>query len=212
MGTFVHTTVSTALRRIWRSQIWNDYRQGLISSERELQACIYFHLREELTATCAGHARIFVEPTIRDSIGTRHPDMLIVVPTEHEQSFQIIAVLELKLDRGKHIKYQEELQRIERLGSNTRVSMENQRPDSKSGNFTLHVDADTRYFIGCVGSNATEAVFPQDIRNGDNGFAARNAKLAQKTTILYGRVYPDGASIFADECFMQPSISAGEAQ
>lgn len=207
----MHTEVSTALRRIWRSRIWSDYREGLIASESELQACVYFHLREELITACAGCARIFVEPTVRDSVGNRRPDMVVAMPSEGSlgQSFDVLAVLELKLDRGKYILYQVELERIERLGSIKRVTMENQRPDNNTGHISLHIDERTRYFIGCIGSHQTAAVYPQSVRDEDKGFAIRNPNLAQQTTILYGRVYPDGASLFADEDYVDAPATSG---
>lgn len=207
----MHREVSTALRRVWRSRIWSDYREGLIASESELQACVYFHLREELIATCAGRARIFVEPTMRDLVGDRRPDMVVAVPSEGSlgQSFDVLAVLELKLDRGKDVRYKDELDRIERFGSTNCVTMDNQRPDNNTGHISLNIGERTRYFIGCIGGHKAAAVYPQSIRDDDKGFAIRNPHLARQTTILYGRVYPDGASLFADEDYVDVPATSG---
>lgn len=209
----MYTEVSMAVRRTWRSHIWNDYREGLIASERELQACIYFHLREELLAACAGGIRIFVEPTLRDSTGAREPGMVVASPSAGSLggSFDVLAVLELKLDRGKRTLFQVELERIERLGSTKRVTMDNHRPDNNVEYSSLHINAKTEYFVGCIGSDQTPAVYPQRVRDEDKGFANRNPDLAGRTTILYGRVHSDGASLFADEdyVFMPAAIDAG---
>ena len=203
----MHTTVFHSLRRIWRTHVWNDYRNGVIASERELQACLYLHLREELTATCAGHARIFVEPTVKNAPGTprlfRRPDLIIAIPSDDQPHlFNAVAFVELKLDRGGYIVYEGELDRIERLGAHTSISIDDQRPARRASQITLTIDARTQFFLGFVGDNDAAAVHPEQVRSKDGGFAARNFDLAKRTTLLYGRVDSDGATLFGHDNFV----------
>lgn len=200
----MHSTICSSLRRIWRTNTWNDYRAGFIASERELQACVYYHLREELAATSAGHARIFVEPTIKGVPGSpklfRRPDLIVAAPSDDvSTSFQVVAFIELKLHRGSYIVYESELDRIERLGAHTSITVENQRYERNAHNLTLNIDEKTQFFLGFVGKSDADALDPAAVRKGHGGFAARSPGLAKRTTLLYGRVHSDGATLFSDE-------------
>lgn len=209
----MHSMITSALKRIWRDKVGEDFRSGLIASERELQACLYSHLREELHATALGHARIFVEPTLHGMDGrelSRYPDMLVCAPNEADRGMEILAVVELKLDRGKFIRFEEELARIVELGTHPRVSTAIDVLQDARRQLPLILSDSTHFFLGFLGSNDAEAVHEAHLRKSSDGaaFLANYPILASRTTLLYGRVHRDGATLFGSGRL--EAIAAGE--
>lgn len=195
------------VRDVWVGPVQEDYRNNLIISERELQACFYGHLRQKME----GHSsvRLFVEPSVRanddERALNRRPDLIIAQAcAEGDASvFEVLAVIELKLDRGSYIKFEGELDRIEALGGHAEIFIENQRPDRKTNSLRLRLTPATHFFLGFVGSADAKAVHPDDVRRHDKGFAARNVELASRTTLLYGRVDKNSRIEFGDALFRE---------
>jgi len=186
-------SLSETLQRIWREEVRKDYLSGIISSERELQACLYFHLRHAMTAGTA-RWRIFVEPTVNSVAGAklhRRPD-LVVAQRDASGSLDVLAIIELKLDRGGYIKFESEFERIEALKSHSAISIKNQRPDREREHDILHLGEHTKFFLGFVGSDDAAALWPEEVRQRNANFLLHSADVAQNTTLLLGRAASDG--------------------
>lgn len=207
----MYASLSHALSRIWKQEVAQDFRDGLIASERELQACLYSHLREELHATALGHARIFIEPTMKGAdqhVLKRFPDMLICVPCGDESGMEVLAVVELKMDRGKFIHFENEFHRIIELGNHPEVLVKTESFPGESKWCTLKLSTRTRFFLGFLGSSDAEAVHKPDLCSSTVGaaFLKDHPDLAARTTLLFGRVHSDGATLFGSDLLAADSL------
>lgn len=200
--------IKSTMRRIWENQIWRDYLEDRILSERELQARLFAYLWAELEDI---GLRIFVEPTIRGfPTGYRCPDLLVAARSDDSPScFKAIAIVELKMDRsGQGIKFEEELDRIRAIGHVQSLTIDYQRPDLGEGHFIVDVDPQAMFLLGFIGrgddprSSGSTAVYPERIRNNDGGFSATHPDLASRTFLLCGRTHRDGASRFHVESYL----------
>lgn len=196
----MYAAISHAISRIWKQAISQDFRDGRIASERELQACLYAHLREEVSATALGHARIFVEPSLKgagDRLLKRFPDMVVCVPNDNQSGMDVIAVVELKMDRGRYIRFEHEFARIIELGDHSEVWAKVESGGERRW-CPLAVSDRTRFFLGFLGSHDAKAVHKEDLCSSAVGkrFLTGHPTLASRTTLLFGRVHPDGATLF----------------
>ena len=191
------------MRDVWKVDVMRDYEARIVASERELQACLYKSLRDRIPR--GANLRIFVEPTVLPL--KRRPDLIVAKPLEGGD-YDTVAVIELKLDRGGSIKYEEELTRIQSMGSLAKVTIANQRFDQRGSNLTLRISEETRFFLCFVGQGDISdkrrgclALYPDRIRKANHNRFFDNPSMAVRTELFFGRVFSEGRLEF-DSCLL----------
>lgn len=196
-------TTHSMLKDVWEHEISRDYSSSHIVSERELQAALYFHLRRRLEKENVGDLRIFIEPTIRSESENTHPDVFIASSTRSSSNrCDIVAVVELKLQRGRHlyIKFEEELRRIMKRGASECVAIADQRPVAQAADICLRFTPDTLFYMGFIGSTGGEASSLAGMAKRKLGLELScSPELAARTCLLYGNVDEDGSVNFGVE-------------
>lgn len=128
--------IDRLVRNVWTEKISTDYVNGLINSERALQACLYHHLRASLEKSRTyGDLELFVEQKLdgpRGQLGKlrgKTPDLIIC------RGKEIVAFFELKfVPEGRPV-FEGDFKKFD------------QYHERKGNKVFLHIDPDTGYWV-----------------------------------------------------------------
>ena len=140
---------------IWSQHILRDVLESGMTSERALQASLYFHLRRQLN----GEARILVEPRMQVDGVSLVPDLFILT-SDNDALF-----IELKLQNsaGQGIVWETDFQKFGRIESAARSGNSLQIPE-RGRTRPFPMPARRMYLFAAVGDETCRALQEEWIR------------------------------------------------
>lgn len=152
---------------IWTQHIQRDFLASGMTSERALQASLYFHLRQQLN----GGARILVEPRMQVDDVSLVPDMLILTG-DNDALF-----IEMKLQNsaGQGIVWETDFQKFGRIESAARSGNSLQIPE-RGRTRPIPVPARRMYLFVAVGDETCRALQEEWVRQRAPGLVGIDAR------------------------------------